>query len=174
MCFFRIWFSQIFSSKNSLLSTSSLDITNENLPKSRRLLFYTTIMSKRARETEPVTVLEKRYAIEVIVAARRTDESLLDDSNDPESEWFGFGWDYQIKWEGYPDNENTWEPFEHIRNCLSQVVEFWEDAGHDTLLVNVPDFEVHARPEWLRKHRSSPMPTASTPKKTVSNIFGKL
>lgn len=26
---------------------------------------------------------------------------------------------YEVKWEGYPDSENTWEPAANLKNCES-------------------------------------------------------
>ncbi|KAJ7928429.1 hypothetical protein B0H13DRAFT_982386 [Mycena leptocephala] len=102
------------------------------------------------------TADEELYPVEIIVKARRTSESLRSDSNNPKSAGFGFGWEYNIKWEGYTDAENTWEPLENLRGCRSHILKFWSDAGFDSLLTNVPGFEVHA--EWLQAQLPHPYP----------------
>lgn len=33
---------------------------------------------------------------------------------------------YRVKWEGYPEEESTWEPIEHLRNVMDKVKEYME------------------------------------------------
>ncbi len=33
---------------------------------------------------------------------------------------------YFVKWVGYPESDNTWEPLENLRNIMSMVDEFEE------------------------------------------------
>ncbi|KAF8178620.1 hypothetical protein K438DRAFT_1268474 [Mycena galopus ATCC 62051] len=116
-------------------------------------------MPKRAKEQE-----EKLWEVELIIGARRTNESLRSDSSDSASSWFGCGWTYCVKWEGWV--EPTWEPFDNVRNCQEHLRNFWEEAGEDAMVTNVPDFEVHARLEWLEERgvqsESMPSPTKKT------------
>jgi hypothetical protein len=37
-------------------------------------------------------------------------------------------WQYFVKWKGYPDLENTWEPLGNIRN-LQQLLTQWHDKN---------------------------------------------
>ena len=54
------------------------------------------------------------------------------------------GQKYLVKWKGYPDSENTWEPIEHLLNCQQLLRQFhhrnpdsprmrWEDRRHDSI-----------------------------------------
>ena len=35
--------------------------------------------------------------------------------------------EYLIKWVGYPDSENTWEPEEHLTDVQEMLKSYWED-----------------------------------------------
>ena len=37
----------------------------------------------------------------------------------------GRGTDFLVKWKGYPDSENTWEPRAHLGNCQERISEFY-------------------------------------------------
>ncbi|KAJ7244135.1 hypothetical protein B0H12DRAFT_1236183 [Mycena haematopus] len=116
-------------------------------------------MPKRAREPEPEPDSEL-YPVETILGARRTHEPLRNDSTDSTSPWFGQGWKYLIKWEGYP--EPTWEPFAHVQECQEHLRKFWEDAGEEVMVTNIADFEIRARPQGLHASASMGSPTKKT------------
>lgn len=48
---------------------------------------------------------------------------------------------YQIKWEGYPEEQNTWEPIENLRNIMNMVEEFEKNE----LAKNIKKKEVKAK-----------------------------
>ena len=41
----------------------------------------------------------------------------------------GRGLKYLIKWEGYSDDENTWEPVSNLKDCSNLVAQYWEQRG---------------------------------------------
>ena len=34
---------------------------------------------------------------------------------------------YFVKWKGYPDSENTWEPLKNLANCQLLLQQFWQE-----------------------------------------------
>ena len=36
------------------------------------------------------------------------------------------GQQYLVKWKGYPDSENTWEPLKNLANCQLLLRQFWQ------------------------------------------------
>ncbi|KAJ6497696.1 hypothetical protein C8R45DRAFT_983888 [Mycena sanguinolenta] len=119
-------------------------------------------MPKRAREPEESE--PELWAVEKIIGAQRTDESLCKESTDPLSPSFGQGWEYLVKWDRYDISDSTWEPFTHLRNCQELLRNFWEDAGEEAMVTNIPNFEILVRPEWSE-------PVSSRAKKKASNAF---
>ena len=37
-----------------------------------------------------------------------------------------YGIMYNVKWAGYPDSENTWEPARNLENAQEKIAEYWE------------------------------------------------
>jgi len=36
-------------------------------------------------------------------------------------------WKFYVKWKGYQDTDNTWEPFKSFKNCGEEIIErFWD------------------------------------------------
>ena len=42
---------------------------------------------------------------------------------------------YLVKWLGYPENDNTWELYEHIAE--TQALHLWESRQHEAMVVEV-------------------------------------
>ena len=36
---------------------------------------------------------------------------------------------YEVKWEGYPSSDNTWEPVAHLEGCMGFVKAFEKGAA---------------------------------------------
>jgi len=53
-------------------------------------------------------VVENEYAVEKILDKKEIKGKIL----------------YFVKWEGYPDSDNTWEPIEHLLNVIDMVEDF--------------------------------------------------
>ncbi|KAJ7209744.1 hypothetical protein GGX14DRAFT_697826 [Mycena pura] len=87
------------------------------------------------------------YVVEMILSARRTEEPMHSEYTNPESDSFGGGWEYLIKWEGYADDENTWEPIGHL-HCRTLLLDFWQEIGHESLPTSAL-VELRPRPEWI-------------------------
>ena len=34
---------------------------------------------------------------------------------------------YLVKWEGYSDEHNSWEPLRHLTNCEDAIQEYWNE-----------------------------------------------
>jgi hypothetical protein len=63
---------------------------------------------KKARKRK---TLEKEYVVEKIVNKRQVQGR----END---------YEYEVKWQGYEDEDNTWEPLEHLSNSIDLVVQY--------------------------------------------------
>ncbi|KAJ6611277.1 hypothetical protein B0H10DRAFT_1953154 [Mycena sp. CBHHK59/15] len=96
--------------------------------------------SKRKRE---------EWFVEVITKARRTDSPHLPDWEDP----LDPGWEYFVKWAGWDDEDNSWEPVGNLQACVRLVKSFWEDIGVESFMTNQSGFIVEARSDWIMKEK---------------------
>lgn len=46
------------------------------------------------------------------------------------------GYKYLIRWKGYPDSENTWEPVTNLRNCMDKLKRF-HSPGQEELTIDL-------------------------------------
>ena len=56
-----------------------------------------------------------------IIAHRVETTSQTPNSNISSSQ---LNFQFLVRWEGYPDDENTWEPLHHLQNCVALVQEY--------------------------------------------------
>lgn len=49
----------------------------------------------------------------------------------------GAKWMYHVKWEGYPEDQNTWEPIDNLENCRSILSDFEREYNHKSTKVMV-------------------------------------
>ncbi|KAK7057558.1 hypothetical protein R3P38DRAFT_3169079 [Favolaschia claudopus] len=94
---------------------------------------------KRPRENE------ERWFVEAIIKARRTSHPGLPGKDFLHSP----AWEYLIKWAGYGDDENSWEPVQGLSACKRLLLSFWEQVGTDSFLTRATGFEVEPNTEWI-------------------------
>jgi len=76
---------------------------------------------------------DERPAPEIIDDAEEHEvESILD------SRRRGRGYQFLIKWKGFPTSENTWEPERNLTNCSELLEDFKRDKGILTRAIYVP------------------------------------
>ncbi|KAJ7188675.1 hypothetical protein C8R46DRAFT_1184034 [Mycena filopes] len=90
----------------------------------------------------------EEYFVEVILNARRKDKGEITKFNINSPHW-----QYLVKWAGYPDSENSYEPVSGLADCKRLVQSFWEAVGVEAFLSNAPGFVVHAPDDWIRKEK---------------------
>ncbi|KAJ7065414.1 hypothetical protein C8F01DRAFT_745060 [Mycena amicta] len=85
-------------------------------------------MGKRPRSPE-------RWYVEAIMKAQRQKNTTGDITRFSVRQG---GWVYFVKWAGWPDSANTWEPIENLLSCLGLITRFWHnvDGGVRTFMVN--------------------------------------
>ncbi|KAG7096494.1 hypothetical protein E1B28_003924 [Marasmius oreades] len=114
--------------QTQLVTNSSLIIYLEL----NSLRYYCYTMGKRKREEEEV------FQVEVILAARVNDEC---------------DWEYLIRWAGYGEEDDTWEPTKNIaKNCQRLILSFWKNVGMDDEDYH-PGDECTPTDDWIEMER---------------------
>ncbi|KAJ7772134.1 hypothetical protein DFH07DRAFT_217115 [Mycena maculata] len=117
--------------------------------------------NKRARSSSP-----ELYPVEVLLSAQRTDKPRPTETDD--STRFAL-WEYFVKWDGWPDSANSWEPIESLAGCRRLLESFWRHVGDDSLDIHLPKFVVNASPEWVAEEKARAA-VARTPPATPSAL----
>ncbi|CAK5264768.1 unnamed protein product [Mycena citricolor] len=113
-----------------LLKSKSYQITQSNMAKD----------TKRKRD-ESEEEEEEGYVVEVITKARVVNPG-------PDSPHRQGNWEYYVKWVGYDEDEDSWEPAENVAACQRLLTSFWSNVGTDDNDYPV-GYEVEAKPAWI-------------------------
>ncbi|CAK5280093.1 unnamed protein product [Mycena citricolor] len=113
-----------------LLQSQSYQITQSNMGKD----------TKRKRD-ESEEEEEEGYVVEVITKARVVNPG-------PDSPHRQGNWEYYVKWVGYDEDEDSWEPAENVAACQRLLTSFWSNVGTDDNDYPV-GYEVEAKPAWI-------------------------
>ncbi|KAK0198588.1 hypothetical protein F5146DRAFT_996041 [Armillaria mellea] len=62
-------------------------------------------------------------------------------------------WEYLVKWGGYGDEENSWEPASGVANCQQLLKRFWAHVGTDNEDYHI-GYEIHAKEGWIRYEKA--------------------
>lgn len=90
---------------------------------------------RRARPPQATAPAAAERAVRQRIQPYRTPQNPFEVSADDTSELHkvekivGMRWSsgerqYQVKWEGYADKDNTWEPLEHLVGCAEQIRDY--------------------------------------------------
>ncbi len=104
--------SHSFDSQNSANNIKNINsIVSKNLSKSLSSINKEVILEENSEtEEEGEENTEPEYEVEAIVGKKTVRGKLL----------------YQVKWKGYPSEDNTWEPLKNLTNVIDIVEQFDE------------------------------------------------
>ena len=97
-------------------------------------------------------VLSKSYEVEEIVARKVVDGKVH----------------YQVKWIGYPSEDNTWEPKEHLENVIQMVEEFEKQYGKKAKKSEKPEKEKE-REKSVEKSKEKQKDLSKNKKKSTTH-----
>jgi len=84
-----------------------------------RLKVDCTDISRIARRPPPSLVRTRpagtSYVIQSIANHRQSSE--------------GTGWEYEVKWDGWDETHNTWEPEDNMAKAKEMVKQYWKEIG---------------------------------------------
>ena len=87
------------------------------LPKDAKI--YSVFNVSFLHPADPETPLQTTFHYEADQENEFETEAILDHK----------GQRYLVKWKGYPESENTWEPIHHLRNCQQLLRQFRRRQG---------------------------------------------
>ena len=82
---------------------------------------------------------------------------------------FGSQYKYYVKWEGFPDEQNTWEPLENLENVSYMVKEFNKTLKDSTVNEISINESLNKRNSRALKRDSQPSPPEKKPPSNNSN-----
>ncbi|KAJ7099574.1 hypothetical protein B0H15DRAFT_927978 [Mycena belliarum] len=104
----------------------------------------------------------ERWFVEAILKAKRTNirnKFTLENSESlniaTEILPLSPAWVYLVKWAGFSNDENSWEPTTNLEACELLICRFWQAVGHELFFTNAPDFVVKAPEPWIREEMLS-------------------
>ncbi|KAJ7068834.1 hypothetical protein C8F01DRAFT_1119468 [Mycena amicta] len=92
----------------------------------------------------------ERWFAEYIVEAKRTE------FRRPAPEFRPFKdprWTYLIKWSGYEEKDNTWEPISSLQACRRLLTSFWDNVGQDAYFRREPGTRAIPTAEWIEAEK---------------------
>ncbi|THH32342.1 hypothetical protein EUX98_g1848 [Antrodiella citrinella] len=104
---------------------------------------------------------EEQYQVEVISKVRVAEDG---------------EWEYYVKWAGFDEAQNSWEPHPNVRSCERLLHSFWTNIGHDNKDYQ-PGYEAEATKDWIAKEKRffaqnfKPDPTPKKSKKAKAIAF---
>lgn len=77
-----------------------------------------------------------------------------------------------VKWKGYPDEENTWEPKSNLAHAAELLKEY-EASAEETKAAPVPKKTAEPKKAAAQKQKPGPKPKAAAAKKTAAKPAGR-
>ncbi|PPQ95658.1 hypothetical protein CVT26_008687 [Gymnopilus dilepis] len=104
--------------------------------------------AKKAKEEE-----SEGFPVEVITKARvvPVDDDDVDEVSSKTKEkrrHQDAKWEYYVKWAGYGEDQNSWEPEENLESCERLLASFWRHVGMDDEDYPI-GYVVKAKKSWI-------------------------